>query len=215
MRRRDFALFAGSGVLAATDVAADPIAATLRGEAFGGRVYFVNGNAHHTAAGAPFDESGVTPKPWWDITSVGESFVTFHRGGSGKCVGRTICKITSVHDEAKKNDLVSLLAAEIAKWSYEFSYHLTQSNKVSIVVKPGSWQGRVIGGRRVGKSYDVSVHPDSPQKPFVEGYFSKDFSGLQLITPDPASVIVTDRGGGPVEYGRKLVSLYGVLIPEG
>jgi hypothetical protein len=212
MRRRDFAFFAGSGFLAASDAAADPIATTLRGVKPGGRVYFVNGNAHHTAAGAPFDKNGKTTKPWWDISSVGQSIVTFHKGGSGTCVGRTTCKITSVHDETQKHDLGSLLAIEIAQWSYEFSYELTKANKISLVVKPGTWHGRVVGGRRVGKIYDVSVHPGSPKKPFVEGFFSKDFTGLQLITSDPASVIVTEKDGGPVEYGQKLVSLYGVLM---
>jgi len=105
MRRRDFTLFAASSALAATDALADPVAA-LRGEKFKGGLYFVTGNAHHTAAGAPFDANGVTTEPWWEITSVGESYVTFLRDGTGKCVGRTMCKITSVHDESQKQNLV-------------------------------------------------------------------------------------------------------------
>jgi len=38
------------------------------------------------------------------------------------------------------------------------------------------------------------------------------FTGLQLISSNPVTVIVTDRSGGPVEYGRKLVSLNGFLF---
>lgn len=213
MRRRNFALLAASGVLAAADAAANPVAVQSRGGKFGGGVYFVNGNAHHTAAGTPFDENGVTANPWWDITSVGESVVTFLDDGSGECTGRTVCKITSVHDNAQKQDMGSLVAVEVADWLYDFSYSLTDGNKLSIVVKPGSWKGRVIGGPRKGKQYDVSVHPENPRTPFVEGYFSTDFSAVELISRDPVSVTVTHRDGGPVEYGRKLFSLYGILIP--
>jgi hypothetical protein len=183
----------------------------LRREKFKGGLYFVTGHAHHTAAGAAFDANGVTANPWWEITSVGESQVTFMRGGTGTSIGRTMCKITSVHDESQKQNLVSLLAVEVAEWSYEFSYSLIQDNGLSIVVKPGSWQGEVIEGPRAGKQYDVTVNPDNPQMPFVDGYLSADFTGLQLISSNPVSVIVTNRSGGPVEYGRKLVSLYGFL----
>jgi len=214
MKRRDFALFAASSVLAATDAAANPVAAPMRGKKFEGGVYFVSGNAHHTAAGASFDVNGVTEKPWWEITSVGESFLTFHKSGTGKCIGRTYCKITSIHDETQKQNLGSLLATEVATWSYEFSYNLMKNNEISIVVNPGSWQGKVIGGSRTGKRYVVSVNPDRPQMPLVTGYLSADFTKLQLISSDPVSVVVTDRNGGPVEYGRKILSLYGFLFSE-
>lgn len=203
--RRDFALLAASGAaLAAGERAyAQPFAGFERN-------YRLRGVGRTTLSREPFDADGVPGKPLWQAHSSGESLLQFFRNGTGKARGTCVTQIGAVFDPSLQND-TSLLAAQEARFAYEFRYALGASGAVKLYIAPGSYVREALKGPRKGLVRTIAF-AEADKVPAFVGQFSGDGKHLSLQHPAASYTRHADRNGvAPESFGAKQATMHGYL----
>lgn len=188
IERRKFALLAATSVVAAASETSKAVAGPISGATN----YAISGDVNFLVARRPFAQDGTPDGALWEAIGAVSGNMSFFANGTGKYVGQTIRRVTTILDGTIQSDPLwgpITFIAEVAAVEYEFSYKISKQNEVEIYVNPHQLFAVIKNGKRQGTRFKTTFK-NKKDVPLMKGVLSRDRSALTLSTPQP---IFTER----------------------
>lgn len=183
MKRRDFSILAGSGLLAAPAFAkANPIRTSRQD-----RTYKSVGSSTRVITSM----ASSTPRPLYSLTSHSTVEVHLTSNGSSTVKGRSIRTVSCLYDRSLDPSTIQVM--ESSEWSGEFEYHLEQG-VLFLYCKMGTFHGLFNDGPYQGKTFEEEFM-GSGNVPHLMGTYSRDQQSMVFSTPQVFMKKILISGG--------------------